>query len=210
MHASVPPSTAAAPPTTALDRTSGPDVGGRPSWAAAIGVAAWPPPRIEVGGSDALRRACPPSAAAALDACWSLGTEGGVAAIAAAGRAGAPAPAVALAMWAVACPGREPRLSKAWCDQLQRSWAQLDRCHGPGAAANYLAAVFADIAPGEDGWVGGIDRSTGNEVHTIVYVIRGLKGAARNAARYARVRSGRRTQGAPTRWHKPRGHGSAW
>lgn len=167
------------------------DASGPPWWVAAASAVAWPPPRRMSDGSDALHRALHPNDRAALDGLWCLGIEGGgIEAVVAAGRTGAPPAAVLLALWALACPGREPRLSLANRAQLERSWCQLDRCHGPGAAAAALGQLFGDVH-------NGVDRFDG-ELHTAAWAVMRLKAAARAARR--------RERGAPPprRW-RPRG-----
>lgn len=164
---------------------------GPPWWASAAGGRAWPPPPVMGGVSDALHSACPPSDRAALDGLRCLGIEQGIGAVVDAGRAGAPIAAVLLALWALACPGREPRLSVAMAAQLQRSSAQLDRLHGPGAAAAGLGELFAGVR-------NGVDMLGGDELRSAAWAVLALKGHARAARR--------RHRGAPPprRW-RPRG-----
>lgn len=151
---------------------------------------------------DALERACPPPARAALAALRSISTEQGssealAAILAACG--GAPIIAVALAGWEAAA-GREPRLSRVWAGRLERSAGQLDRLWGEGAAARWLIDRLGELSPA------GVDAGSAElcEVATLAYYAAELRAVARQAARYERCRRGARQSAQPRR-HRPRG-----
>ena len=185
---------------------------GRPPAGPEVGVDAasglgGPGAGAALGGSkgDAIERACPPDARAALDGLRQrLAGEGGRAERLAALRAGAvgvPIVAVALAGWEAALPGVEPRLSRRWAGRLERAGGQLDRLWGPGAAATQLLDRLADLGPNAHDLAPGAGLA---EVHTLAYFAAELRARARAEVRADRHRRGRRTSPAP-RPHKPRG-----
>ena len=98
----------------------------------------------------------------------------------------------AVAAWAVHLPGRRPKLSASWAQQLRRSAAQLDRLWGrPGAAAQWLEDRIALV---------GEDRLEGDEPQSLAFYARQLKQLARDELRRDRYRRGRRSSVEPKSW----------
>lgn len=89
---------------------------------------------------DAIERACPPSHRPALQRWRKLPSKEDAwpALQAAADSGGLDAVPAALAAWAIASEGREPRLSRSMAAQLERSAGQFDRINGRGAAAGWI------------------------------------------------------------------------
>jgi hypothetical protein len=162
---------------------------GPPAWLAALEPsAAWPPPMGE-RTVDAIQRAAAPSDRAALSALRTAASSGGgFDRLRQAGAAGAPADIIALAGWALAFPGLEPRLSEANRLRLRRSGLQYDRLAGAGAAA----ALLIERLQAAD-----LDAAQGLDPRTIVLYAADLKATSRALRRQRRGMP-------PPRPHRPR------
>ncbi len=151
---------------------------------------------------DALQRACPPGARAALERLRRAGlvreVQGSELAVLG-GRLelpvepGDPAVAVALAGWALRCAGVEPRLSRSAGRQLDSAVGQLDRLWGPGAGMRALLdeldRLWRRVDPDTE-IVTAHHGELGERVHSLAYVVRGVRRKARDAVAYDRFARG--------------------
>lgn len=146
-------------------------------------------------GIDAIERACPPAARAALGRLRSLGTEGGALALRNAGAdPETPWIALALAAWATFLPDVEPRCSIDTADRIERSARQLARFWSPPDVASFIVGQLEDLGPA------GVDPLSGNVVGTIKVLAIVLRQTARRARRHATSRPAPRP-------HRARGDG---
>jgi hypothetical protein len=171
-------------------------------------------PAASAAPADPVVSSCPPIARAALDELRGLLTEGeGSWPEGRTPGPGVPLEALALALWEVRCPGREPRLSREVAAGLRRHGEVLDARHGPGAAVQLVDELMADVRDGR--WR---DRYGADDVEltSLAWVARQVKVAARAAVAGQRRRRGTRGKGrgrADTRtgtWRSRTGEQDSW